>query len=226
MDVRIGLIHATPIAMEPVAKAFQRLWPQATCTNLLEDALSLDLEREGIITPAIMERIFSLADYVHRTGADGILFTCSAFGDAISAAAKRMAIPVLRPNEAMFEAALARGERIGMLATFAPSVEEMEREFNAMARERGMSVRLRTLCVPEAIAALRTGDVESHNKLLAEAAIEFMSYDCVMLAHFSTARAVDNVASVLGFEPLTSPESAVRKLQKEIKQRRNADIGL
>ncbi len=34
---RIALIHAVTVAMEPVQEAFRRLWPEASCTNLLEE---------------------------------------------------------------------------------------------------------------------------------------------------------------------------------------------
>lgn len=47
------------------------------------------------------ERIASLAQYARRCGAQGILYTCSAFGDAIERVQRAESIPVLKPNEAM-----------------------------------------------------------------------------------------------------------------------------
>jgi Asp/Glu/hydantoin racemase len=136
MTTRIALIHAVAVAIAPVEAAFRELWPEAECCNLLDDSLSLDRERDGVLTAAMSRRIAALAEYAAATGAVGILFTCSAFGQAIEAAAARAAVPMLKPNEAMFEAALAAGRRIGMLATFAPSVPSMEAEFRDMAAMR------------------------------------------------------------------------------------------
>ena len=140
MTTRLALIHAVTVAIEPVQSAFRQLWPEAECANILDDLLSVDRERDGILTEAMSERIRALAQYGAATGADGILFTCSAFGEAIEAAAAQLPIPVLKPNEAMFEAALQMGGRIGMLATFAPSVGSMESEFREMVEASGRRV--------------------------------------------------------------------------------------
>jgi Asp/Glu/hydantoin racemase len=213
MTARIALIHAVTVAMEPVHEAFRRLWPEAECCNILDDSLSLDRERDGMLTAAMRQRIEDLADYAAAIGANGILFTCSAFGEAIEAAAGRLPIPVLKPNEAMFEAALAIGGRIAMLATFAPSVGSMEDAFRDMAATSRSRATIETYCVPGAMAALRAGDGEEHNRLIAEAAPRFADRDAVLLAHFSTARAAPAVMAVLDRPVLTSPGSAVAKLK-------------
>ena len=213
MTTRIALIHAVTVAVEPVQDAFRQLWPEAECANILDDSLSLDREREGVLTEAMKRRVRSLAEYAAATGAAGVLFTCSAFGQAIEAAAAALPIPVLKPNEAMFEAALAVGRRIGMLATFAPSVGSMEDEFREIAETSGRRAVIETYCVPGAMAALKAGDGAEHNRLLAEAAPRFADCDAVLLAHFSTARAAPAVTAMIERPVLTSPGSAVAKLK-------------
>jgi hypothetical protein len=216
MTTRIALIHAVTVAIEPVQDAFRQLWPEAECANILDDSLSLDRERDDVMTGGMRHRIRALAEYGAATGAAGVLFTCSAFGEAIEAAAAQLPIPVLKPNQAMFEAALGMGRHIGMLATFAPSVGSMEGEFREMTAAGGKRAIIETYCVPGAMAALKGGNGAEHDRLIAEAAPRFANCDAVLLAHFSTARAAPGVAAALGRPVLTSPGSAVARLKEII----------
>ncbi len=211
---RVTLIHAVQVAMQPVEQAFRTHWPAAEIVHLLDDSLSPDRARHTALSSELHARINSLADYAVASGADAILYTCSAFGEAIEAAARRLTLPVLKPNESMFEAALQAGRRIGMLATFAPSVDSMEEEFRALACEKEVNASITTLVVPEAMVALKAGNVERHNALLADAAPGLQGCDCILLAHFSTSRALAAVQAVSSCPVLTSPASAVEKLQR------------
>lgn len=213
MSARIALIHATPVSIEPVRTAFEEIWPEAGTSNLLDDSLSTDMAKAGSLTPGLSGRIRSLARYTADAGADGILFTCSAFGAAIEAAAREQQIPVLKPNEAMFQAAVEAGARVAMIATFPPSVAGMEDEFREEARRTGRKVELRTYLVPEAMDALRAGDSALHNELVARCASRIDACDAIMLAHFSTSRALAAVSEKTGVPVLTSPGSAVRLLK-------------
>jgi Asp/Glu/hydantoin racemase len=212
MAPRIVLIHAVTVAMPPIEAAFEALWPAAERVNLLDDSLSPDRAREGRLTPAMTERFRTLGSYAATIGADGILFTCSAFGAAIAAVAEEQPIPVLKPNEAMFEAALAHGKRLGLLATFEPSVAPMTRELEEIAP----ATTLEAVCAAGAMAALQAGDGATHDRLLAEAAPRLAGCDAVMLAHFSTARAAAAVAARLDCPVLTAPGSAVLKLKSAL----------
>jgi len=212
---RIALIHATAVAIEPVQIAFASLWPEARTTNLLEDSLPADLAEAGELTDAITARFVALARYVHNAGADAVLFTCSAFGAAIEAASRAVPIPVLKPNEAMLEETLDAGQRIGLLATFAPSIASVCGELNALATARGIRIDIKTRTVAGALEALQSGRANEHDALIAEAAAELSSCDALTLAQFSMARAAASVAAAVpNAVVLTSPASAVNRLKK------------
>ena len=206
--MRIALIHALRHSPPPVERAFARLWPEARLMNLLDDSLSADLAREGAITATMTQRFLDLSRYAVRTGADAILFTCSAFGPCIEAvAAELRAIPVLKPNEAMIEEAVAAGPRIGLLASFPPTLASMPREFPA-------GVVLEPRLAVGALDALDRGDVAEHDRLAAEAAASMPPCDVIALAQFSLSSAQRLVAERTGRPVLTTPESAVRKLRR------------
>ena len=210
---RIVLLHATPVAMAPIAAAFSAEWPEAETVNLLDDSLSQDRSREPGLTPAMTDRFITLGCYSHGIGADGILVTCSAFGPAIERLASMVPIPVIKPNEAMFADALAGGRHIGMLATFKPSIGTMEAEFREFADRTGRSATLTTMLVEGAMDRLRAGDADAHNRLIGEHASELGGLDAVMLAHFSTSIAAKSVRARIGIPVLTAPGSAVRLMR-------------
>ena len=211
---RIVLLHATPVAVEPIRAAFAASWPEAETVNLLDDSLSPDRAKSPDITEEMTQRFLALGRYAARVGADGILVTCSAFGPAIERLAAEMHIPVLKPNEAMFRAAIARGERIGMLATFAPSISTMTDEFDEFVGQAKSSATLDTVLVERAIDLLKAGDAASHNSLVAERAPEFAGHDAIMLAHFSTSRAAEMVRARIGVPVLTAPDAAVARMRE------------
>jgi len=107
---RIVLLHATPVAIDPVKTAFAEIWPGPELVNLLDDSLSPDRAKSEELTSEMIERFISFGRYAYLSGADAILVTCSAFGPAIETMAEELPVPVLKPNEAMFHAAVARGK--------------------------------------------------------------------------------------------------------------------
>ena len=130
---RIALIHALAHSVAPINDAMARAWPECVRMNLLDDSLSVDLAAPSRgLDDTMTARFIALADYAVGTGAQGILFTCSAFGPCIDAVARRhVGIPVLKPNEAMVLEAVTTGARIGLVASFGPTLRSMPAEFPA-----------------------------------------------------------------------------------------------
>jgi aspartate/glutamate racemase len=206
--MRIALIHALKHSIAPIEASFARLWPDATIMNLLDDSLSADVARDGHLTSAMTDRFLALGRYVASTRADAILFTCSAFGPCIEAVAREQApMPILKPNEAMIEQAVARGHRIGLLATFAPTLQSMPAEFPG-------SVQVVPKLAEGALEALDRGDRVEHDRLVAKASRDLRDCDLIALAQYSMAPAADHVAEAAKLPVLTTPDSAVTKLKQ------------
>lgn len=213
---RIFLIHALRDSVEPARAAMARGWPEAQVANLLDDSLSADLARAGALDAAMIARFVRLGRYAHDQGAEGILFTCSAFGAAIEAVAADLPIPVLKPNESAFRAALRHGKRIGLLVTFEGSLAPLTAELRAMA---GDALDLHAQIVPGALAALQTGDGAAHDTLIAQTASRLPAINALVLGQFSMARAAGAIART----PLyTTPDAAVAELKARVTSRRGS----
>ena len=205
--MRITLVHALKHSIVPIEASFARLWPEAQLMNLLDDSLSADLARDGQLTDAMTERFLIIGRYAASTGANGILFTCSAFGPCIEAVAgERAPMPVLKPNEAMIEQAAKRGRKVGLLSSFPPTLASMPREFPS-------SVELVPKLADGAMAALDRGDRAEHDRLVTEAARDLRDCDVIALAQYSMAPAAEQVAQATGKPVLTTPDSAVMKMK-------------
>jgi Asp/Glu/hydantoin racemase len=210
---RIALIHALAHSVDPINAALAQDWPAAVCMNLLDDSLSADLARNGRGLDASMHARFeALAGYAVGTGAAGILFTCSAFGPCIEhVAALHPQIPVLKPNEAMVAEAVASGRRIGLIASFAPTLQSMPPEFPP-------GTPLQPALADGAMAALNAGNGALHDRLVAAQAQRLQSEGCevIALAQFSMARARGLCEAATGLPVLTTVDSAVSALKRRL----------
>ncbi|MFL1461228.1 aspartate/glutamate racemase family protein [Roseococcus sp. DSY-14] len=208
---RIALIHALRHSPPPVEAAFAAIWPGQRLMNLLDDSLSADLARDGALTPAMAARFLELARYAVGTGAEAILFTCSAFGPCIEAvAAAHPAIPVLKPNEAMIaEVAASGARRVGLLASFPGTLSSMPPEFPP-------GVKIVPMLAEGALAALDAGDAAAHDRLVAEAGARLAGCDAIALGQFSLAHVAPAVQAATGRPVFSTPGSAVRMLKARL----------
>ncbi len=213
---RIALVHATALAIGPVNDAFERLWPAAQRMNLLDDALSSDRARDGRLTEAMTQRFIALARYAQAAGARGVLYTCSAFGPAIEAARDSTRVPTLKPNEAMFEQALAADAAVALVATFEPSIDAMREEYAELCKRSGRRPELVTRHVPGAMEALARGDARAHDEAIAACVSTLDGCEVVMLAQFSMARAAAAAQAATRARVLTSPDCAVLAMRDAI----------
>ncbi len=213
MTIRIALIHALVHSIHPINEAFEQWWPDCERLNLLDDSLSADLARAPHgLDNAMTVRFVALADYAISTGAQGILFTCSAFGPCIDAVRHKWPrLPVLKPNDAMIEEAVAIARsgqrRVALLATYAPTLVSMPPEFPP-------DIEVVPILVPDAMKALNERQAETHDRLIASVAANVRDVDAIALAQFSMARGASAAGAVSAVPVLTTPASAVRAMRQ------------
>jgi Asp/Glu/hydantoin racemase len=118
---------------------------------------------------------------------------------------------VLKPNEAMIADAVRIGRRIGLVATFAPTLATMPAEFPA-------GVTVVPVLAAGALDALDRGDGATHDRLAAQAAQRAVNDGCdvVALAQFSLGRAAPAVQRAVRVPVLTTVGSAVRLLRERV----------
>lgn len=210
---KIILIHAVEIAIDPIKDAFQSLWPEAELAHIWDESLSIERAKYDTLPPVLFERVNRLVQLAMATNPDAIMFTCSAFGEAIERANELVDIPILKPNQAMFERALSLSTSIGMVGSFAPAIAGMENEFYQSAATLNPTAQVTSICLPAARDALNNNDIELHNSLCLEGAQTLQEQNVIMLAHFSSSYAKHTLERSTGKVVLSSPHSAVEYLK-------------
>ncbi len=214
--MRIGLIHATRLAVEPTLAAFREHWPEARPVSLVDESLQLDAANTDYDGPSFTLRILALAEYQVGNGAEGLLFTCSAFSDAIKAAGRALEVPVLRPDEAAIEQALGLGQPVRVLCTFAPTLRVVKGLVAEFMEDPAVPVAFEL--VEGALEAAHAGDVARHDALIAEAAAR-ADEPVLVLGQYSMARAAGPVEKQAGRPAITGPALAVRMLRTLVEAR-------
>lgn len=204
-------------AMDAAVRAFATDWPEARISNLMDDGLFAWVRETGGVVPEMYDVFRTLTRHIVSRGADGILFTCSAFREVIDACIAEFDVPILKPNDAMIEQALDAGSRIAVMATVGPTIPSISAEIREMAAARSRKIELVPYVVEGAFDALAGGNAEKHDALVAARAREIKDCDVIVLAQFTLSRAVPAVAAVSNIPIFNSPGAAVAKLRGMLK---------
>ncbi len=214
MPVRIGAVSPMDNAMEAIGEAFAEQWPEAELFHVLDESLYLDFAGGKPQTDETGERLSKLLHYAADCRADGLLFTGSVFGRWVEAARADMDIPCLTSHEAMIEEAFTHGSRLGILTTVAGSLKCLVDDIDRYSKAQGQSVTITDHILDAARPIILSGDVETHDRMVAEAADQMTDCDCLMLGQFSMTNAMRLFTDMPERPVLTSAHTAVRKLKR------------
>jgi Asp/Glu/hydantoin racemase len=211
----VGLIHAVLPAIAPLQAAFAADLPHVRLLNLLDEALLKEAERLGGISPTLVRRMTGLVAMHESAGAEAVLFTCNAYSPYVDQVRGQSAIPVLPIDDAMLETALAKGRRLGVLATVAAGLEQQRQGIERAAAASGRKVEVEAVLRTDAFNALNAGDAEKHDCMLLDE-LERLApkVDVVLLAQASMAGLADKVPPETRVPVLSSPRLAVKRVKE------------
>ncbi len=211
-QTKVGLIHALEESEAPIRESFKKIWPEAILNEYSDFQLSVD-RANGLDESSIRSRIIDLGQEAVNDHVDAILYTCSAFGDAIEAAKNTFDLPILKPNESAFQNAISAGVDVNILVTFEPSLELLINEFEVMSR--GMYINVKGHLIEDALKLLKENQVESHNQKIISAVEMIPSHETVILGQFSMARAAEEIETSMPDRlVLNTPDAAVTALKE------------
>jgi aspartate/glutamate racemase len=211
----VGLVHAVIPAIEPLRAAFAQSAPDVKLINILDEGLVTEIDRRGSLTPGLVRRLTTLVTLAEDAGAELVLLSCTAYSPVADDAQKQSDIPVLKIDELMVRDALARGKKIGLVATVPAGLNMQRQLIGQIAAEVGSDIELDAVLKPEAFQALANGRRDEHDAIvLAEVERLAQSNDLVMLAQASMGHLATRVPTSVTVPVLSSPTLAVNKVKE------------
>jgi Asp/Glu/hydantoin racemase len=214
MTRSVTLIHTVASLVPTFGALTKELAPGVDVFHVVDESLLTMTRRLGRITPQTRRRLLGYATAADDLGVDAILLTCSSVGPVVEEIRPFLRAPMLRVDEAMADEAVARGTRIGVLATLRTTLEPTRDLILARARAGGGTVDVEAEVVEGAFEAVTSGDLATHDAAVGRA-IQAMAAqrDIVVLAQASMARVLDGLGSERPTKPvLSSPRLAVERL--------------
>jgi Asp/Glu/hydantoin racemase len=209
----LALIHTSPTLTPMFTSLCMEQMPDVALFHMVDESLIKDTIRAGTLRRTTMRRVLGMIESAASAGADAVLVTCSSIGPAVAIGQQLFDVPVVRVDEAMAEAAVAMGSRIGVMATLKTTLEPTLRLLRQKAEEAGREIEIVSSLCNGAFEAVLAGDPAKHDEILTESLLRTMQgVDVVVLAQASMARVVKAMApATLTVPVLSSPALAVKQ---------------
>lgn len=213
---RLAVVHTVATLVTLFKQKIATSYPDLDTFHVLDESLLQDLIRGGE-TPGLVSRVVGQALLAEKAGATAILFTCSSTSPAIDTARQTVGIPMIKIDDAMAQAAVKAGTRIGLVCTASSTVEPSSGLIRKYAGALGRDVEIVPVLEQDAYAAAQRGDRDEHDRILTKAATGLMKdCDVIVLAQASMAHLAEALQQVSPVPVLSSPDLCIGSLARQI----------
>ena len=209
------LIHTVTPLIAVFDRLATELLPGVAIKHILDEPLLERVSQRGSLAESDAGRLQTHIAEAEAIGAGAVLITCSTISPLVDSARQATQLPVFKVDEAMLEAAVQLGPRIGILATNPTTIEPTCQLLRERAFAAGKLIDTETQLVSGALDALLGGDGSTHDRLLSDAIQQMCGrVDVVVLAQASMARVLERLPASAQSKPvLSSPHLALERLQ-------------
>ena len=213
--IKVFCVHTAMALVEPMNKLFKELMPEVKLNHIADDSLIQEVIANNAVTPAVRRRLLSYYNAAADAGADVVFNTCSSVGDIADYGNGYARIPIFRIDQPMAAKAVTSAQRIGVISSLPTTLDPTCRLLQNEAKKAGRDVVLVEGLADGAFAAGQSGDSETHDRLIAEAAQKIADkVDLFVLAQGSMARMEQRLSEMTGKPVLSSPVLGVKGLRK------------
>ena len=212
---KVFCVHTAMALVGPLTEIFKQYLPEVKLNHIADDSLIQEVIANNAVTPAVRRRLLSYYNAAADAGADVVFNTCSSVGDIADYGNGYARIPIFRIDQPMAAEAVAKYDRIGVISTLPTTLDPTCRLLQNEAQKAGRKVVLVEGLADGAFAAGQSGDGETHDRLIAEAAPKIADQvDMFVLAQGSMARMEQRLSDLTGKPVLSSPVLGVQGLRK------------
>lgn len=212
---KVAFVHTSPAAVGPLMQFYAEAAPELEITNLLDDGL-LRLLSAGDAATAEARLTDMIRVAAETYGAEAAMITCSSVSKEM---AERIgggfALPVLKIDYPMAREAVRGGGKVGVAATFPPTLVPTRRLLAEAAAEAGTMIEIVEDVAQGASDYLLAGDPARHDELLLESVsrLEAQNVAAVVLAQVSMARVLPKLEGRTSVPVLSSLHTSLEAIR-------------
>ncbi len=220
---KVAFIHTSPAAIGPLMQFYSEAAPELEITNLLDDGL-LRLLAANETATAERRLAEMIKAAVETYGAELAMITCSSVSKEM---AERLAgdfeLPILKIDYPMARQAVRAGAKIGVAATFPPTLVPTTRLINEAAAEASREIEVIQEVSPEAYTALLANDLAQHDELLFAVIerLEQQEVSAIVLAQVSMARILPQLNGRIKVPVLSSLHTSLEAVREKLQEKQS-----
>ncbi|MBP8304915.1 MAG: Asp/Glu/hydantoin racemase [Phycisphaerae bacterium] len=211
---RLTLIHTSGMMIPVFRDLCSELLPAVEAVHMVDESLLKDILRDNGLSKPTARRVVGHILSADQAGTDFILVTCSSIGPATDLGRQLVDAPVMRVDEPMADLVVAKGPRIGVIATLSSTLTPTADLIRAKAAAQARDVRVVPRLCEGAFQAVIAGDAATHDRIVASGIQDMARQsDVIVLAQASMARVVQTLPQGgVAIPILASPRLAIEHL--------------